>query len=166
MSKRFLPKDIQDSARRATLAQKQIESDLELHPKIGRPKKSIKNVQPVIITADTKKELKRELQTLEQVLGPRTAGNKRLGSKKLYADLLAEFGKLQKLGITLPSKDNLSKEACAHGLGDVLYEHGRTKYSVDGLLRDSTERKKIAKSLGSQFATMAKVTRKHPPKDL
>ena len=138
---------------------------LELHPRRGAPRTPGNYQKTAILTASTAEELDNRLKTLEEIIGARGRGNKRLGRVAQYAELQDVFEHLQTAGITLPSDSSLSAKACQYGLGDWLRRHGYTLHSDARLAKDSNERDIICRrKCGSAFNQVKQVLENTPLK--
>ena len=92
-----------------------------------------------------------------------TKGNKRLGRKFYYFEILKCFLELKRQGIKLP-KNVLSQRACAYGLIEVLRAHKKIPPAIaNKTYFNSLEREKIRKSNESAFTTIIKNLQKRPP---
>lgn len=136
----------------------------ENHPRSGRPIR-FRDPSPVpTLIADSIDDLNTTVGLYEESLGPKARGNKRLGSKALYADLIQTFIKLTTLDIALPSRSNLSAKAIYGGVGDLLRRHNYVEegMSDDRLAKNTRLRAKFAASLNSQFNRARQVISKKP----
>lgn len=80
-----------------------------------------------------------------------TRGNKRLGVRQYYADLLEYFLDLKKMEITLP-KNVLSSKACNLSLITILKKHGKMPKEFENRSKfNSQDRERIRKSNESGF---------------
>ena len=151
-----LPKSISIQVADADGIEKTIQRHLANSPPVGRPlTKTTKNKEFAIFVEDSEEELNKDLAILARVIGSKTQGNKRLGKQKLYADLIKAFKNLKSLGITLPKNKSLSGRAIPHGLGEVLRTHGLTKLSDNALVKNPSERQRIANANSGIFERVA-----------
>ena len=102
-------------------------------------------------------EVDYKMMLLLEILGPKTRGNKRHSHPLMFRDLLEAFLYLQSIGVTLPKGGNLSKKAVMGGVGQVLKCHYYTDRTVDKLLIDSQERRRLGKVMKSIFCRVAAV---------
>lgn len=117
-----------------------------------------KDLKSVFFISDTKfGALKKATLYCHAIYGVRikdkknTRGNKRLGVRQYYADLLNCFLELKEMGITLP-KNVLSHKACNSSLITTLKKHGKIpKELVNRSKFNSQDREKIRKSNESGF---------------
>jgi len=159
-----LPRAVRHQVDVANRAIEQINSDLELFPRYGRPRRFTYK-KPAIIAGSTTDELNRRFKTLEEILGPRTRGNVRWGRVAQYAELRDEFERLRAAGVSLPSDSSLSAEACWHGLGDWLRRYGYSRYSDAGLAKNGRKREIICRTkCGSAFNRVKQVLENTPLK--
>lgn len=136
----------------------------DFNPPAGRPR-LWKNPSPVTtITGDTLQEVEELMDALSAVIGPKRKGNKRRGKISLYADLLQAYFTFRKLGITFPSRSNLSAKAVMYGMGEILRRHG---YIEDGmfdtrLAKNTRKRSLIAAGLKGQCMHVRKLLSDKP----
>jgi hypothetical protein len=124
---------------------------------LGRPRNQIKYKKPIVFFGDNKELLELKLKLLNQVIGPRAVGNNRYSRIQLYSELLDIFIDLKIRGIRLPKGGSLSAQAVRFGLGDFLIEYSYTSHSIQHLVKDSSERIRVGKSLKSIFKRVADV---------
>jgi len=125
--------------------------------------KQYKTKEFIGFSSDTKSGLTRKILLFNRIIGSNkfdhqaiNIGNKRLGRKKYYSDLLNYFLILQRLGIKLP-RNFLSRRACELGLIDLLKKHNKipTNLSQKNTF-NSRELQKIRKSNESAFSRIIK----------
>lgn len=163
--KNSIPRAVQNQADIANRRIEQINSDRELYPPRGKPPLRQPYKKPVIILGSTSDEVDRRLKNLEAILGKRICGNVRWGRVAQYAELMEKFERLQAAGITLPGNSSLSAKACKHRLGNWLRRYNYTRFSDNGLVRSSAERRKICRTkCGSAFQQVRQVLENSPPK--
>jgi hypothetical protein len=170
-AKQSLPKQVQDQALKARLLQDKLSQnnnthDPELNPKRGSTETPISKTASVMVIGNKPEDIIDEdiLKKLELSIGSGMRGNKRRGRLQLYTEIAIEMKKLQSRGITLPRNQSLSKKACEHGLANVLRNHGYTKHSDKGLLRDSAERRRIGNNMSRVFEQVASAVENTPAK--
>lgn len=135
----------------------------EKYPPGGRPSTTQTASFPAF-SGDTEEELITIFKAYLAAVGKNTRGNKRLGRKTLFADLVTDFWMLKKHGVTLPRHKHLSKKACEYGLGETLRKHGLTIHSDKLLTTNSRIRLGIAKKHHSLFARVSDaIEKKLPP---
>lgn len=117
--------------------------------------------KPVFFFGDTRAEVDLQVETFSAIMGPRTRGNKRHGRRSFYADLFSCLLTFNANGVTLPSSKNLSRKAIFLGLGDVLRGHRYTKLSDAALMKSSTSREKLARSIGRIFDRVSPIVKKY-----
>lgn len=125
--------------------------------------KQYKIKESIGFISDTKFGLMRKILLFNRILGRNqfehqalNIGNKRLGRKLYYSDLLNYFLLLQRLGIKLP-RNFLSRSACELGLIDLLKKHNKIPASISHKNTfNSRELEKIRKSNESAFSRIIK----------
>lgn len=125
------------------------------NPKRGRPRSRSTHKSPTLVFGNSQLEVDQKLVMLDVALGPRARGNKRHGYPRLYLDLLEVFVRLQRKGIALPKSGGLSAKAVREGVGQVLKDHNYTDRTVDQLVKDFQERRRLGKVMKSVFGRLA-----------
>jgi hypothetical protein len=128
----------------------------------GRPRGRIQYRPPFLVVGESLQEVDHKMMLLLEILGPKAKGNKRHSHPLLFRDLLEAFLYLQSSGITLPKGGNLSKKAVKGGVGQVLKCHYYTDRTVDELVIDSQERRRLGKVMKSIFGRVAAVVESNP----
>ncbi len=109
----------------------------------------------ITFIADDEKSLNQCLAVYFNAVGKKGPGNKRLGKRELYADLVKYFLVLKQHGVTLPRNKSLSKRAFQFGLGVILRCHKYTNLSDVLLLKSGLQRNKIAANMDRIFSRVA-----------
>lgn len=162
MSEIKLPAQIVWQEYEAARIEREIERHMAAHPKPG-PEPVEKEPTPLVaLAADTEQELDRLLSAFNAVIGRPARGNKRLGLKAMYAELVEHFFYLKRLGITLPKNKSLSAAACSHGLGEILRRHKKTTYSDTELLTNGQKRLEVASKMDRVFGHVASYVENTP----
>lgn len=125
--------------------------------------KKYKIRESVGFISDTKFGLMRKVLLFNRIIGLNrlghkslNIGNKRLGRKLYYSDLLNYFLLLQRHGINLP-RNFLSKNACELGLINLLKKHDKIPASISHKSSfNSGELERIRKSNESAFSRIIK----------
>jgi hypothetical protein len=131
-------------------------------PKIGRPKKPFTTERFLCFVGSSLDDIQEQTQRLSDLIGPKVRGNKRWGRIHLYNDLLNHFLLLRRIGVTLPRGNEMSAEACKHGLVEILLEHRLTEFSRKELQANSTKRKVLAGKMRRIFERVASAVTKSP----
>lgn len=150
----LLPRQVQDQLREVDAIEREIENYLFRHPRRG-PKKIHIRAPFIMFITDNEKDTTRHIQIFNNAVGKKVRGNKRIGKKALYADLVKYFLLLKRHGVTLPRNKNLSKKACQYGLGEILRRHERTSLSDNLLMKSGSERNIIAANMDRIFSRVA-----------
>lgn len=158
----LLPRQLQDQLCEVDEWERGLRAFAFKHPKRGP--KPTKKLDPVIMffarneigkEADSVKELDRQWRIFFNAVGKKVRGNKRIGEKALYADLVKYFLLLEQHGVTLPRNKSLSKKACQYGLGEILRRHGCFDLSDNQLMKSGLIRNKISAKMDRIFSRIA-----------
>lgn len=99
----------------------------------------------------------------KRVIGERIRGNKRLGRRPYYSDLIKYFLLLQRRQIKLP-KNFLSKKVSELGLLELLKQHKKIPlHLADKKSFNSRDLEKIRKSNHPAFSRIIEMLKKYPP---
>lgn len=154
-----LPKQIEAQLAEAAKEVRQLQRYEFAHPKRGpEPKEQQSPKTPInMLVFTTKVERDDFCIKFDNCIGKRARGNKRIGKIELYADLVAHFILLKRLGITLPRNKRLSSKACQHGLGEILRRHDCTQFTDEELLRNGEKRRLVVVKMDRIFAHVASI---------
>lgn len=133
-----------------------------VNPKRGRPRTRLRHARPILVCGNSQVEVDQLFAMLQDVLGPKTKGNKRHGYQRLYLDLLEVFLRLQRKGISLPRSGSLSAKAVREGVGEVLIKNSYTNHTTDELIHDLNERRRLGKVMKSVFGRLADSIKGNP----
>ena len=136
---------------------------IELNPKPGPAPVKRERTSFAVLTAADSTALEERVCAYGAAIGPKVRGNKRLGKKALYADLVVAFDMLRRQGIVLPRNKSLSKKAFQFGLGDVLRLHGCTNQKDKLLVSNGGARKAVAVRMDRIFSRIADAVEKKTP---
>jgi hypothetical protein len=129
-------------------------------PKIGRPRKAIVPNRYLAFVGDSLEDIDRQMRRFGDLLGPRGKGNKRWGRIHLFYDLYNHFVELERLGVTLPRGNELSANACRHGLVEILHAYKLTPFSSKELLASSLKRRVVATKMKRIFQRVSAFVQK------
>jgi hypothetical protein len=151
-----LPDQIARQVAEADHMIKELERAAEMHPRPGPVAEHV-YTKPPMFAADSEADLAAMINETAIVVGERTRGNKRLGRIGLFADLVQHFRLLRELGITLPRGGSLSRNACSHGLLEILREHCclEPDQTNSRILKNGAERAKLGHKLERVFGDIA-----------
>lgn len=117
----------------------------------GAPCKPVKFVPPTLFVCESEQDLAKALKQIQIIVGKSYRGNKRIGKKKLYCDLLAHFKHLESVGVRLPRGGNISREMIMHGLGQTLRDSDCTKLTDEMLMKNGAHRRALGKKMDRIF---------------
>ena len=146
-----LPKPITQKAYEADQLVRKASNYFDNRRSRGAPRKSFINVPTTMFVGNSEADVNKTLIQFEGIIGPKVPGNKRLGFKKLYGDLLSHFQDMRCAGNTLPRGGNISKAMIMHGLGEILRNNGCTKLTDEMLTKNSIHRHALGKKMYRVF---------------